>query len=70
MMKNEVTCDHCKRNLTRSGNSVDYRIVVKSEPIPSAPGPVTDMMIYPPIPEDLHFCGLRCMREWVAAKRM
>ena len=62
-----VKCDSCYNDLTYTGNSVGYRIVVDNQPIPSYPkfSSVTDMMIYPPIKEGpLHFCGLKCLRMW------
>ena len=51
----KINCDYCDRDVSESSNSVDYRIVVKSESIPSCGAPVTDMFIDPEILQDYHF---------------
>lgn len=69
-MKTEtVKCDGCACDLTYTGNSVDYRIVLASERLPHDPAyaVVTDMMIYPPIPRTAHFCGMKCLLKWASA---
>jgi hypothetical protein len=63
-----ITCDTCERDITTTGNSVDYRLAVLSQSIPSRGGIVTDMMIYPVLDRDYYFCSLNCFREW--AKRI
>lgn len=60
----EVTCDGCGRDLTTTGNSIDYRLALANERLPSRGGCVTDMMIYPPIKRDAHFCGMACLKKW------
>lgn len=60
-----ITCDECGRHLTESGNSVDYRIALCSERIPSCDGVVTDMNIEPDFPQALHFCGMRCFLGYI-----
>ncbi len=60
----KITCDECGRDITTTGNSIDYRLAIKSERIPSCGGAVTDMMICPPIDSDKYFCGWRCFQEW------
>lgn len=66
-----ITCDGCCRDLTYTGNSVDYRLVLGSEakPIEPGPGAVTDMMIYPPIDRTHYFCGLHCLDKWRAGHK-
>lgn len=64
-MKNTIiNCDTCKRDIKDSANSIDYRIAVINERIPSQGGAVTDMMIYPKLDRNFHFCSLHCLREW------
>lgn len=60
-----ITCDTCERDLTTSSNSINYRVLLKSERIPSEGGIVTDMMAYPPIASSLHFCHVKCLKEYV-----
>jgi hypothetical protein len=61
----KITCDHCGQDLTTTGNCVDYRIVLKSESIPSRGGVVTLMHLEPDIAEPKHFCGLECLKNWI-----
>ena len=63
--KREVNCDACAADLTYTGNSVDYRVVLGSESLPSRGGAVTAMMVYPPITPTRHFCGIQCLVKWV-----
>jgi hypothetical protein len=65
MQDSKITCDGCGRSITKTSNSVDYRLVLKCEAIPCNEGPVTDMMIHPEINQPHHFCGLSCLIKWV-----
>lgn len=66
MLNQKIICDNCIADLTYTENSIAYRIVCKGERIPCFPNsPVTDMMIYPPFPFDLHFCGTDCLKQWI-----
>lgn len=65
-MRNEkVSCDSCGRDITTSGNSIDYRIVLQSEVVPFEGIGCTDMMIWPQIKGAKHFCGITCLKTWV-----
>jgi hypothetical protein len=64
VIKQEITCDHCKRDLSSTGNSIDYAITVKNRRLPSVGGSVTNMMIYPQLENDLDFCGLGCLKKY------
>lgn len=61
----EITCDNCAKDLSWSTNSVDWRLSLQNQQIPSHALAVTDMMIYPSIEADAHFCGLGCLQEWL-----
>lgn len=63
-----VTCDTCGRDLTSTGNCNDYRLALVPESIPSGPGAVTDWMNYPAIEKTAHFCGMRCLKTWIAKR--
>lgn len=65
--KSKITCDGCGSNLTTTGNSIDYRLVLANESIPLRGNFATDMMIYPPVDGTKHFCRLDCLRRWVDA---
>lgn len=60
-----VVCDFCNRDLTFTGNTTEYRIVLRDEAIPSRGGAVTDMLMYPHIDGGpKHFCRWKCLWEW------
>lgn len=61
----QVLCDGCQRDITETGNSVDYRLLLIADRLPISGNTVTDMMIYPPIKRDHHFCGLDCLKDWI-----
>ncbi len=60
-----ILCDNCERDLSSSGNSIDYRIALLNQGIPSRGGFVTDVMLYPHLEHDRYFCGVRCMRKFL-----
>lgn len=73
MRTTEIKCDNCEADVTYTGNSVDYRIVLGSESKSpwyeregKSGGAVTDMMIYDPFPKTRHFCSTTCLAVWVA----
>jgi len=63
-----VVCDGCGVDLTYTGNSVDYRLVLANERMPRDPGlnVVTDMAIPRPIEQAAHFCGMGCLHHWLS----
>lgn len=60
-----IICDACERDITTSGNSIDWRLALINESIPSRGGFVSDMMIYPAIEKNAYFCGLPCFLDWI-----
>lgn len=61
----KILCDSCQANLTQTTNSIDYRLKLSCEVIPCHKGAVTDMMVYPPIDADKHFCSKGCLQKYV-----
>ncbi len=68
----EIKCDGCAKDITYTGNSVDYRLVLACEGKSAwyekegmTGGVMTDMMIYPPIKRSHHFCDLKCLSRWI-----
>jgi hypothetical protein len=64
----KVVCDNCGFDVTYTSNSINYKISLKNERIPSwsESGAVTDMMIYPKLPKDYDFCSLGCLKKIVS----
>jgi len=65
MKEEKITCNHCGRDLTTTTNSIDYRLSLTSDRIQPRSSCCTDMMIYPIIEEDAHFCSLVCLKNWI-----
>ena len=65
MSEEKVLCDNCHIDLTECGPREDYRLVLKSERIPVVTVYTVDCIVHAPIEEDLYFCGLGCLRNWV-----
>jgi len=64
----KVICDGCQRDLTTTGNSEAFRLVLATERIPSRGGIVTDMVAFPTgISRSKHFCDMRCLVAWLKA---
>lgn len=64
----EISCDECGEDITTTGNSIDWRLAIINESIPPAGDYVTDMMIYPILNKDMHFCSYRCLKQWAINK--
>jgi hypothetical protein len=65
----KILCDGCERDITYTGNSIDYRLTLRDEEKPNYPGcnMVTDMMIYPSLKGgEKNFCGIGCLKTWIA----
>ncbi len=67
MEKIHVTCDACERDLTYTSNSEEWRIVLSNEAIPNTPGcyMLTAANRPPLLERTYHFCGKRCLSEWL-----
>ena len=64
----KIICDQCGADLTSTGNSVDWRISVRSEQIPPRVGTVTYVVITPSLDQDAYFCNAECLVDWVKKK--
>jgi len=61
----KVACDWCDKDLSSTGNAVDWRIVLADEPIPSRGKMNTLLHIRPCLGQTRYFCGTGCLRLWV-----
>lgn len=69
-VRTSVTCDGCGADLTWTGNSIDWRLALLNETIPHRGSACTDMMIYPAIERDTHFCRLPCLQDWLGRQEI
>lgn len=69
MFNRKITCDTCAKDLTSTGNCVDWRLALTAEPKQPVSGMVTAMHVPRPIESDCHFCGLGCLEVWLCERR-
>lgn len=60
----KVICDGCGEDCTYTGNIVDYRLRLSVEQKVNKNDFGTLLGVQPPIPHNLDFCGLACLRKW------
>jgi len=65
MRKVEVTCDNCQRQLSDTGSMPAFRVVLKSEQIPSSSPYRNAVHIEPQVRDEQHFCGIDCLYSWL-----
>lgn len=65
-MKNSfINCDYCDKEIKPQENtSRDYLELTNRRYSPVGPM-VLDILIYPIIERDYHFCGLGCLKKWI-----
>lgn len=61
----KVLCDFCKKDISLTGNSVDWRIRLDNQEVPCYDGPVTDALIYPSLSRGYDFCGVACLKNFI-----
>lgn len=60
-----VNCSGCGKDLTDTGNCVDWRIAVANEPIPCRDGTLTLIGINKKLESNMLFCSVQCLKQWV-----
>lgn len=68
MIHSQVTCDGCEADITSTYNDGDTRLVLAAEYMQLSGNTSTAISPRREIYRPHHFCGLRCMRDWVTAK--
>ncbi len=58
MRTETITCDSCKANITTGPRWI---VVVSSKPVWNKTDPINGPN---PLPEDLEFCNLSCLKTW------
>jgi len=64
MRDNTIKCDGCGRDITTTGNIVDYRLHLSVVQMPVRGTMATLLHIIPPLDGDKDFCGLSCLAHW------
>ncbi len=61
-----ILCDQCEKDITCTGNTYQYRIVLGDESMPRCPGDgcVTLMHLPPYFKQTRYFCGAECFWDW------
>lgn len=64
MKKTEIKCDYCGKDLSTTSKCIDWSLRVQNINIPCSTSSVTLMDIHPPLPMDLDFCGIGCLKKY------
>lgn len=60
-------CDNCEKDITNTDNCDGWKISVKQEKLPRKPNvPIKLLGVWPPLDGDYEFCGIKCLKSWVA----
>ena len=69
MIKTEINCDSCGRKLNEPTNyEADYYVRLVKASAPRASGFCYAVHVHPPIDDDMEFCGLGCLKNWLKKK--
>jgi len=62
-----IICDGCKEEMIEhSSYPAEYGLVLSCKDFNvNKSGTVFSVIVYPIIERDHHFCGLKCLKEWV-----
>jgi len=63
-----ITCDACGNDLTETNAMPKFRLRLTSEALPHNTNSIYAVMVYPPIRNDMYFCSIACIREYVNRK--
>lgn len=63
MKEIKITCDACGEDLIESAPG--YRLCLTAEAKKLIGNTMSAVMVYPPIKRDYHFCGFKCLIEWI-----
>jgi len=61
----KITCDNCEKDLSSTAGMPDFRLKLSSESLPNTSDITFAVYVSPDIDEDLYFCGLGCLKEWI-----
>lgn len=63
MLITTMTCDACGGDLTDSGSMPDHYLTLSVSHMHSSSGTRFAVSVRPPIPHNMHFCNLRCLKK-------
>lgn len=68
MTEHKVTCDCCGKNITATGYSSEWRVVLCDERMPHFGGSSLAMNVETGLDRKYEFCDMRCFDKWYMAK--
>lgn len=66
----QILCDGCNEDITSTEARPAFRLHLSAEPLPHVSGGIYAVKVYPPIKEDKYFCGISCLKTWLANKSL
>lgn len=59
-------CDQCGANLNEDNGADRFFLHLSEQKMPARDGIRLDVFITPELDTDKDFCGMRCLKQWVA----
>lgn len=60
-----IHCDECRGDITTTDATPAFRLNLSSQAMPSD-SPIRHCVHIPdPLPNDMQFCGMRCLKAWI-----
>lgn len=63
----KTNCNHCGRGLDDAGAMPTFMLTLMSGMVPNSGDIVYSYASHPEIDAEHHFCGLRCLKNWINA---
>ena len=64
----QITCDACGKDITSTEEKPRFRLLLLAERLPHTSNIISGILVRPPIDNDRYFCGLDCLRNWIATE--
>lgn len=61
-----ITCDFCDKDLTTCGSMPTYALRLINREVRTSSDVVFAVAVYPLLKNDLDFCSVRCLKDWIA----
>ena len=65
MKKTEITCDSCERKIERQIGYSTHFLSLSNMYMSPGGGVSYDVMELPILDDDLYFCGIGCLKNWI-----
>ena len=64
MEDEKITCANCGRDLSITGNCIDFRLALNAEEIPERTNCFTLLSKCPQLNKTVYLCDIKCLKSW------